>query len=121
MKKKPSKFTYWSPRILSILFILFLTMFSFDVFDGNYGVWETVLALFIHNIPSFFLTVILLISWRREIVGGIAFILAGILYIVLLLSRPNFQWYMLSYSFIIAGPAFLTGILFLVNWKKKKK
>jgi len=40
---------YWTPRILSIVFVLFLALFSLDVFDGNYGFWGTLLALFMHT------------------------------------------------------------------------
>ena len=75
-----------------------------------------------HNIPVFILIIILVISWKYEIVGGIAFILAGLFYIATMLINAlkyPFEWYMLSYSFIIAGPAFLIGILFLIGWKKK--
>ena len=123
MEKKINKFIYWTPRILSIIFILFLAMFSLDIFDTKLGFWETVLGLFMHNIPVFILLVILLISWKHEIVGGIVFILAGILYIVIMTIsalRNPFEWYMISYSFIISGPAFLIGILFIINWLKKK-
>jgi hypothetical protein len=121
MKKQNSKFIYWTPRILSIIFILFLALFSLDVFDGKYGFWGTVLALLIHNIPSLVLLGILIISWKYEIVGGVAFIFAGFLYIGLLFIKPQFEWYMLSWSLIIAGPAFFIGILFLIGWRKKKK
>ncbi len=121
MGKKISKFVYWTPRILSICFILFLTLFSLDVFGEELSFWQILLGLFMHNIPTLLLLVVLLISWKYEIVGGIAFILAGILYIFLLLIRTSFQWYMLSWSIIIAGPAFLIGILFFINWKRKKK
>jgi hypothetical protein len=100
-------------------------MFSLDVFDGNYGFWGTILGLFMHNIPTLFLLIILLVSWKREIIGGIFFILAGLLYIARLaftmISTPPFHWYYLSWSLIIAGPAFLVGILFLINWFKKKR
>jgi hypothetical protein len=120
MEKKINGFIYWTPRILSILFILFLALFSLDVFDMNFGFWQTIAGLFMHNIPSLILLVILVISWKHEIVGGIAFILAGLLYIVLLLMNP-IEWYMLSWSLIIAGPAFLIGILFTIGWFKKKK
>jgi|SRR3989344_5788174 len=115
-----NKYLYWIPRILSIIFILFLAMFSLDIFDGNYGFWGTILGLFMHNIPVFILSIILLISWKHEIVGGIVFILAGIFYIITLLMNPKLEWYMLSWSLLIAGPAFLIGILFLLNWKFKK-
>ncbi len=109
------------PRILSMIFILFLAMFSLDVFEGNYGFWGTALALFMHNIPSLALLVVLLISWKYEIFGGIVFILAGIAYIFMTASRVS-EWYIvLSWSMIIAGPAFLIGILFLINWFGRKK
>ena len=120
MPKKISKFVYWTPRILSILFILFLSLFSLDIFGNNYSFWETVVGLFMHNIPSLVLLAVLIISWRVEIVGGVAFILAGFLYIALVLIRPNFEWYRLAWIVQISGPAFLVGILFLVNWRKKK-
>jgi hypothetical protein len=124
VKKNVGRFVYWTPRILSIVFILFLAIFSFDVFGNGYAFWETVLALFIHNIPSLLLLGVLIISWKHEIVGGIAFILAGLLYIISILIntlKGPFEWYMLSYSFIIAGPAIFIGILFLIGWKRKKK
>ena len=83
-----NKLIYWTPRILSIIYILFLALFYLDIFDGNYGFWGTIIGLFMHNIPSLVLLIVLLISWKREIVGGIIFILAGLLYIIRLLMNP---------------------------------
>ena len=120
MKKKISKGLYWTPRILSIIFICFLALMSLDVFGTGLSFWQTLGALFMHNIPVFLLLIVLLISWKYEIVGGIAFILAGLLYIILLMRNP-FEWYMLSWAIQIAGIAFFIGILFLMNWFKKKK
>ncbi|MBI4454211.1 hypothetical protein HY636_06205 [Candidatus Woesearchaeota archaeon] len=124
MAKNISKSLYWTPRILSILFILFLALMSLDIFEGNYGVWGTILGLFMHNIPTLILLIFLLISWKYEWVGGVVFILAGIVYIVMLLInaiKNGFEWYYLSWAIQIAGIAFLIGILFFVNWFKKKK
>jgi hypothetical protein len=128
MKKKTnkvSKFLFWTPRIISILFILFLSLFSLDVFDGNYGFWGTILALLMHNIPVFFLIIILIISWRYEIVGGIVFTLAGLLYVARLLMtiimHSPHEWYMLFWTLPISGPAFLVGMLFFINWFQKRK
>jgi len=121
--KKNHKFIYWTPRILSIIFILFLTLFSLDIFDMKLGFWGTVLGLLIHNIPTFILLFVLLISWKYEIVGGIVFILAGIFYIIMILinqMRNSFEWYMISWSLIVAGPAFFIGILFIINWLRKR-
>lgn len=93
---------------------------SLDVFSPELSFWQIVVGLFMHNIPALVLLIVLLISWKYEIVGGIAFILAGLLYIAWLMRKP-FQWYMIIWSLQIAGPAFLIGILFLIGWSKKKK
>ncbi|OGZ33111.1 MAG: hypothetical protein A2174_01085 [Candidatus Portnoybacteria bacterium RBG_13_41_18] len=119
MEKKINKFIYWIPRILSIIFILFLALMSLDVFSPELSFWPTLGALFIHNVPALVLLIVLLISWKYEIVGGITFILAGLLYIIILMRKP-FEWYMLSWSIQISGVAFLIGILFLIGWFKKK-
>lgn len=95
---------------------------SLDIFDMKLGFWGTLLGLFMHNIPVFVLLAVLLISWKREIVGGIVFTLAGMLYVVIILMnmlRNSFEWYMVSWIITIAGPAFLIGILFLINWRRK--
>ena len=123
MEKGINKFIYWTSRILSIIFICFLALFSLDVISPELSFWQIVVGLFMHNIPVFVLLIILLISWKYEIVGGIAFILAGILYTALMLMRMlanPFQGYMLVSILIIAGPAFCIGILFIINWLKKR-
>ena len=99
--KKVGKFVYWTPRILSILFLLFLAVFSLDVFDACNNLLGCTVGLFMHNIPVFILIIILIISWKYEIVGAIAFFLAGIAYIILTLFRYQFQWYMISWILII--------------------
>ncbi|MDZ4385282.1 MAG: hypothetical protein U0944_02570, partial [Candidatus Moranbacteria bacterium] len=62
----------------------------------------------------------LIISWKYEIVGGVAFILAGLLYIALLMGNP-FEWYLVVWAMQILGIAFLIGILFIIGWCKKNK
>ena len=122
--KKINRFVYWTPRILAILFILFLAMFSLDIFEGNYGFWGTIARLIMHNIPAMILLIVLIISWKYEIVGGIVFILAGIFYIIMLSMTAittGFEWYYLSWAVQISGIAFFIGIMFLVGWFKKKK
>lgn len=124
MGKRIGKFVYWTPRILSILFLCFLALFSLDVISPELSFWQIIIGLFIHNIPVFILLVVLLISWKREIVGGIAFILTGALYVVMILTKVlnhSFKWYMVSWILTIAGPAFFIGILFIRNWQIRKK
>lgn len=109
------KFIYWSPRVLSIALILFLMVFSLDVFDESLSFWQTVLGLFMHNLPSLVLAIIIWISWKYEIVGGVAFILAGLAHLILSIKGGRGVAFL-----IIDVPAFLVGILFLVGWFKKK-
>lgn len=124
MKKKPEKISkplYWTPRILSILFAAFLALFSLDVFGEGLSFWQLAGAFLMHNIPVFVLAIIIWISWKHELVGAIGFVLAGLLYIARLLMNPQLEWYMLSWSITIAGPAFVVGILFFINWRRKRK
>ena len=116
-----SKLLYWPPRVLSILFILFLALFSLDVFTPGAGVWEIVVGLLMHNIPVIILTAVLIVAWRYEWIGGVAFILAGIAYIVAV-ANGELPWYVaLSWSMTIAGPAFLIAVLFFANWFTKQR
>jgi len=122
--KRTSRLLYWTPRILAILFLVFLAIFSLDIFDMKLGFWGTILGLFMHNLPVFVLLIVLIISWTYEIVGGIGFIFAGILYIIGLIIRMSmaeFRGYGFLWSLTIAGPAILIGVLFLICWKKKKR
>ena len=122
METKVSKFVYWTPRIVSIIFIAFLALMSLDVFDMGLGFWQTLGGLFMHNIPALILLAVLVISWKYEIVGGIVFILAGILYIFFAFARNADNWRMaLVWSIQIAGVAFIIGGFFIANWIKKRK
>ncbi|WP_418791828.1 DUF7670 domain-containing protein [Phosphitispora sp. TUW77] len=122
--KKTGKILYWTPRILSILFICFLTLFSLDVFESGMSAGEVALGLFMHNIPSIIMVVLLVIAWRKEIVGAVGYFGAGLLYmgfVVFGVVNSGLPWYLaITWSLTIAGPAFIIGILFLLNWKKRK-
>jgi len=94
-----------------------------DVFDAELSFWETVLGLFLHNIPVFFLLIILIIAWKHELVGAIVFTLLGLLFLartaMTALTNLPPQWLSLLSSFLIIGPPLLVGILFFINWYKK--
>jgi hypothetical protein len=122
MGNKLNKYIYWTPRIFSILFILFLALFSLDVISPKLSTQQIFIGLLMHNIPVFILSIVLLVSWKYEIVGAIVFILAGVLYVATMIRNMflyQFEGYMLSYCIIIAGPAFLIGFLFIINWFRK--
>lgn len=101
----------WTPRVISVLYALFLGLFALDVFEGGRGLTDQLPALAIHLIPSALILLVLAISWNREWLGGVIFVVLGISYIALVYGK--FDW---SVFVIIAGPLILTGILFLIGW-----
>jgi hypothetical protein len=107
------------PRVLSIAFIAFLSLFALDVFSEGYGFLETIAALFMHLIPSFVLIGVLALAWRWEFIGAALFGAAGTFYLVSVVGESLPAAAKLSRSLIIAGPAFLIAILFLANWLKR--
>jgi hypothetical protein len=114
---------FWTPRIVSIIFIAFLALFSLDVFGNDYGFWGTLVAFLMHNIPVLILAIVVWISWKKhEWLAGSIFILGGLLYIFVTLRTAiinGFEWYYLSWIVQISGIAFFIGILFLIGWKRK--
>lgn len=124
MDRKINKFIYWTPRIMSIIFICFLALFSLDVISPELSFRQIAVGLFMHNIPVLILSLLLAAAWRREWIGAIAFMLGGLLYSGVVLTnvfRTGFEWYYLAWIVQISGVAFLIGILFLVGWRKKIK
>lgn len=121
MENKVSKFVYWTPRVLAIIFIVFLALMSLDVFTEGVSFLQIIGGLFMHNIPVFILLAVLIISWKYEIVGGIVFILAGLLYIFLAVRGADSLAMALVWSAQISGVAFIIGGFFLANWIKRRK
>jgi hypothetical protein len=112
MKKPLKQALFWTPRILGILFAIFISVFALDVFGQGYSFAQVVLALGMHLIPTGILLVVLMLAWRWEWIGGILFPGLGIWYLVM--AWGKFHW---SVYLTISGPLILVGILFLINWR----
>ncbi len=112
MKTSLKRFLFWTPRVLCLLFAGFISLFALDVLGGGHGFWETVLALLMHLVPTALVLILLAVSWRWEWIGGVAFPALGLLYLINFWGK--FHW---SAYALIAGPMFLVGALFLVNWR----
>ncbi len=121
MSKHSKPLLFWTPRVLSILFIAFLSLFALDVFDGRHGFLQTMLALTMHLIPSFILIAVLILAWRWEWIGAALYGAAGLLYIwwVVTMSRPVSPAVRVNWILTIAGPALVIAGLWLVNWLKR--
>lgn len=116
MNSSTRRLLYWSPRILTLLFAVFLSLFALDVFGEGYDLWGTLVALFMHLIPTWIVLVVLIVSWRWEWIGAVAFVFLGLLYVWFALERGHPEW-----TLAITAPLFLIGGLFLFNWLKRKE
>lgn len=105
-----NKILFWLPRALSILFIVFISIFALDVFGQGYSFLETIIALFMHLLPSIILGAALAIAWKFELVGGIIFLFLGIGYTISTIGKAHWSVYL-----FIPLPLFVIGILFLTN------
>jgi hypothetical protein len=115
-KIKFDKFTIllWLPRIITILFTLFLSLFALDAFSEQAGFFQSLINFLIHLIPSFLMLILLAFSWNREWIGAIFFMMLGILRLIS--AWGNYAYYV---ELMIAGPLFLISLLFLINWIRR--
>jgi lysylphosphatidylglycerol synthetase-like protein (DUF2156 family) len=106
----------WLPRGLGILFVLFTSLFSLDVFDMGMGLWETIMALFMHLlVPSLALAAVVALAWRWEWVGAAGFGLWAVIYPLM------FRGFDLSAYLILSGIPLLIAALYLVGWFLRNK
>lgn len=124
MKISP-RIIYLLPRILCIIAILFISLFALDAFNPELTVWQQIRDFLMHLIPSFILTLFLLIAWKWELVGGIIFLAIGLFFTPIIFMH-NFQmnnsvWMSLGVIAAITFPFMLVGILFILGYRNKSK
>jgi hypothetical protein len=107
---------FWTPRVLTVFFALFLSMFALDVFNEGFGFWKTILALFMHLVPTWIVLAVLAVSWRWQWVGAILFAALGVWYLVTNWGRFPWGTYVL-----ISGPLFLLAVLYLADWLYRRQ
>ncbi len=100
----------WAPRIISIIFILFISLFALDIFTEGYSFLELIVGLFMHLIPTFVLIGLTVLAWKKEKIGGIAFLILAVGFTVFFNTYRELITFLL-----ISGPVFLVGILYLLN------
>ena len=103
----------WLPRILSLGFVLFLSLFSLDVF-GQYAGWAIVPALLMHLLPALILLVMIIIAWKHDLFGFFIFFIFAIGYIFMVGLDHPWSWYV-----SISSPSVLIAILYLFSWQQK--
>ncbi|MDP2089086.1 MAG: hypothetical protein Q8J84_06750 [Flavobacteriaceae bacterium] len=123
--KKTLKIVHWLPKVIGILAILFVGLFALDSFDSNLTIWQQVGGFLIHLIPSFILTAILIIAWKREYIGGIIFTIIGLGMIPFVFIKNyninNSIWMSLGVTLLVTFPFVVVGVLFMVSHFRKKR
>jgi hypothetical protein len=109
-----AKIIHWAPRIAAILIILFVGLFSLDVFGNGAPPLEVLVAFLIHNIPSIFMLILLIFAWKRPAVGVGAFVAAAVM-IVIISMRAGI--YLLTNILFFVLPMLLVAGLFYADWK----
>lgn len=118
MQLRKNSLMYWVPRVGAIAYALFLSLFTFDAWEGTNSFWEGFLGWLIHLLPVAIVALALIIAWRRPFVGGLVFFLLGALFLYLFASDFNDDWTNFALTaLLIAGPLILLGILFL--WESR--
>jgi len=101
-----NKILFWFPRILTIIYILFIGIFSLD----NEGI-----GIIIELLPAILILIILIFTWKKPVSGGIIFLLLGIAFAI----SFNTTRTVLTF-FLISFPPILIGILLLLSKIIKK-
>jgi hypothetical protein len=100
----------WIPRALSMAFILFLMLFSLDVFGGEGNLFLKILGFVIHSLPSLIMLAILVLNWNKPLKCGWLFLAVGALFTL------RYGTYNRADTFaLISVPPFLVGALFLLT------
>jgi hypothetical protein len=106
----------WIPRVLAIVFIVFLTLFGLEPFSENAPFLSKLGGFFLHSIPSLILLLILFISWKKPLLSGFLFILFSIAFTL------YFRTYRFPSTFLLLTfPFLVVGILFVVLELMAKK
>lgn len=108
-----AKIIHWTPRLAAVLIILFMSLFSLDVFETGASPLEVLGALLMHNIPSLIMIVFLAFAWRRPVVGFAVFSIAAIAFAIFFVR----DMYALPNLVLFVLPILLIASLFYADWK----
>lgn len=106
----------WAPRVLTLAFACFISLFALDAFRHGHGFWENLRDFAMHLIPTGILLLILALAWRWPWIGALgAAALLGLFLYWNFTVRHN----VLSAVLIISAPLALLIVLYLWNWWKR--
>lgn len=107
---RTKNFLRWTPRILAILFTIFISLFALDVFDEGYNLSELLTTLLMHSIPTLFFALVTLLAWKKPRLGGMIFVILAMMTIFAFETYKHFSSFlMISLVPLIIGALFVTG------------
>lgn len=123
--KPYQKILRWTPRVLCIIAILFISMFAFDAFSPGMTFWQKAGSLLMHLLPSFILVAFLVVAWKWELTGGILIALVG-LAATPFIYNLNFQRTQsvsttIGVVLMVTVPFIIIGVLFIVSYCLNRK
>ncbi len=115
----------WTPRIIGILAILLISLSLGDSFDQNLTFWQKTGEFIMHLIHPLIFTTVLIISWKRELIGGILFIIIGLIFsnftFIQVFNSPHPHIPHINNILLINSPFIIIGILFILSHFKEKR
>jgi len=120
--KASVRFLQWLPRMICIAGILSIGWYAVNSIESYLTIWQQILFFGLKIIPSVILIALLVIAWKKDLLGGVLFTLIG-----LSLSAVIYQHnYNLSESVTVslqsamafALPLVFTGGLFIASYVK---
>jgi hypothetical protein len=108
-----ARWLYWAPRVAGILLIIFISLFSLDVFDGNATLGEMLFGFVLHMLPSIGLILILMLAWKREWIGFWVFLAAAIFFLLFVVRGGMYAF---GNLLLFVLPLLLIALLFRANW-----
>ncbi|MFA5134640.1 MAG: hypothetical protein WC505_02515 [Patescibacteria group bacterium] len=104
-------FAYLAPRFLGTLLVLLIAAFFLETAADEFSA-----SMFlITSVPTFIILLSLITAWKSERIGGILFIIVGIIGILYPFATVDeFHWGLL----ILPGWSAFVGILFILSRSK---
>lgn len=104
----------WWARILALAVCVWLGLFALDALEPGKPLSATLTGFAVHLLPSALVLCIVIASWRRPLLGALAFVAVALGYAATVRFRVD---WMLA----ISGPMLAVGLLFLWAWRNSHR
>ncbi len=99
----------WIPRGLLIALGALMLLFSLDSFGGDASLGQQLLGFLMHNLPLLAVLLILWLTWKRPLWGGIVFLALAAFFTLFFHSYNN----IITFILVTLTPL-LAAIIFLI-------